>query len=429
MADRPIAHQEIQACPTSVDPDGMSGITGTTGSSAPSAEQSSARESLVRVREEHLSRMSLWDRLAAQDPASARQVYLEKQLLVANRLSSTMAAAVDPVEAAQRVADELHTTFGIYLAVVQQLGEDGRLRVVAAAGPLAEAIEDFLLREQSIDSGVNGRVARTAKTVLVRDTRLDPDYLVRDLATDPLSELSVPIVVEGRVWGVLNLEEAHTNAFDEGDATLLELVATELGSTLHRCRLYQELEQAFTTTLRVLCAAAEANDGYTAAHEEGVAELAVGVASQMGLSTGEQQTVRYAALTHDIGKLAVPSEILNKPGPLDPDEWTVMKRHSIVGAELLRQIPYFSDVHPIVRSHHERWDGNGYPDGLQGAEIPLGARILTACDSYSAMVTDRPYRRAMSRSAAEAELMGNAGSQFDGDVVDALRRHLADAVA
>jgi putative nucleotidyltransferase with HDIG domain len=402
----------------------MSGIVSAGGSTS-ATDRRSVREGLQRVREEHLARGSLWDRLAAEDPTRARQAYLENQLLVANRLSATMAAAVNPVEAAQRVTDELHTTFGIYLAVVQQLGDDDQLRVVAAAGPLADAIEGFLLREQSIDTGVNGRVARTGATVLVRDTRLDPDYLVRDLATDPLSEISVPIFVNGGVWGVLNLEEAHTNAFDEGDATLLELVATELGATLHRCRIYQELEQAFTTTLRVLCAAAEANDGYTAAHEEGVAELAAGVGSQLGLSPVEQQNLRYAALTHDIGKLAVPSEILHKPGPLDPDEWTIMKRHASVGADLLRQIPFFDEVHPIVRSHHERWDGDGYPDGLKADDIPLGARILTACDSYNAMVTDRPYRRAMSRSAAAAELERHAGAQFDREVVAALKRHLA----
>jgi putative nucleotidyltransferase with HDIG domain len=393
----------------------------------PASSRTAERESLERVRDEHLARPRLWDRLAAEDPARARQVYLEKQLNVASRLSSIMAAAVDPIAAAQGIADELHTTFGIYLAVVQRLDEDGHLRVVAAAGPLAEAIEDFLLREQPIDTGVNGRVARTGKSVLVPDTRVDPDYLIRDRATDPLSELSVPIFVESRVWGVLNLEEAHAKAFDQGDATLLELVATELGATLHRCRLYQELEHAFTTTLSVLCATAEANDGYTAAHEQGVAELAAGVASQLELSATERQILRFAALTHDIGKLAVPSEILNKPGPLDADEWEVMKRHSTVGAELLRQIPFFSEVHPLVRSHHERWDGSGYPDRLQGLDIPLGARILAVCDSYNAMVTDRPYRRAMARSAAEAELTRNAGSQFDPDVADALLRHLATA--
>ncbi|MDX6640361.1 MAG: hypothetical protein QOF12_1372, partial [Solirubrobacteraceae bacterium] len=196
---------------------------------------------LRRVHEEQLARPRLWERLTAQDPANARRFYLEEQLKVAARLTAIMAASTDPEDLAQRIVDELHLTFGVYLAVVQRLDPDGVLRVVAGAGPLSEAIEDFLIREQSIAVGVNGRVARTATPMLVADTRLDPDYLLRDEATDPLSELSVPILVEGRVWGVLNLEEAHARAFDDGDVTLLELVAAELGGALHRCRLYQEL--------------------------------------------------------------------------------------------------------------------------------------------------------------------------------------------
>ncbi|MCW2966874.1 MAG: phosphohydrolase, partial [Solirubrobacteraceae bacterium] len=288
-----------------------------------------------RVHEEQLTRPRLWERLTAANPARARQAYLEEQLSVASRLTATMAATTDPDEIARRVVEELHGTFGVYLAVIQRLDADGTLRVVAGAGPLSEVLEDFLIHEQSIDSGVNGHVARTGKTRLVSDTRLDPDYILRDPATDPLSELSVPIMVQGRVWGVLNLEEAQSRAFDDGDATLLELVAAELGGALHRCRLYQELEQAFMTTLTVLCSAAEANDAYTAAHAEDVAALAAGVASELGLTAAEQLSIRYAALTHDLGKIAVPSEILNKPGPLTPAEWEVMRRHTVVGADLL----------------------------------------------------------------------------------------------
>jgi HD-GYP domain-containing protein (c-di-GMP phosphodiesterase class II) len=142
----------------------------------------------------------------------------------------------------------------------------------------------------------------------------------------------------------------------------------------------------------------------------------------MRLQPSEQRAVRYAALTHDLGKIAVPSHILNKPGPLDVDEWEVMRRHTIVGSELLRKIPFFADVHPLVRSHHERWDGGGYPDGLAGDSIPIGARILTVCDSYNAMVTNRPYRAALNGSEATAELTRNAGSQFDPGVVEALLR-------
>jgi HD-GYP domain-containing protein (c-di-GMP phosphodiesterase class II) len=128
-----------------------------------------------------------------------------------------------------------------------------------------------------------------------------------------------------------------------------------------------------------------------------------------------------------LGKLVVPSEILNKRGPLDDREWAVMRRHTVVGADLLQQIPFFAAVHPLVRSHHERWDGTGYPDGLSGTHIPVGARILAVCDAYNAMVTDRPYRDALPKAQAVAELRANAGTQFDASVVAALLHTLDDA--
>ncbi len=367
----------------------------------------------------------LLDRLTSANPTQARQAYLEQQLAVAARLTAAMAASVDADVVARSVVEELHVTFGAYLAVIQRLDPDDVLRVVASAGPLAEAMGEFLFVEQPVSEGVNGRVARTAMPALIPDTRLDRDYVVRDRDTDPRSELAVPIFVQGRVWGVLNLEEVRVSAFDQADGTLMELIAAELGGTLHRCRLYHELEDAFATTLTVLCSAAEANSSYTAAHQQDVAELTAGVATELGLSDEEQRTVRYAALSHDLGKIGVPTEILNKGGPLDAREWQVMRRHTVLGAELLAEISFFADVHPLVRSHHERWDGSGYPDGLRETQIPLGARILAACDAYNAMTTDRPYRAAMTDSDARAELRRSAGTQFDEAVVDALLRTLA----
>jgi putative nucleotidyltransferase with HDIG domain len=120
----------------------------------------------------------------------------------------------------------------------------------------------------------------------------------------------------------------------------------------------------------------EMRDPYTAEHEQAVAALAVEIAEDLGLEPVHRQPVRYAALTHDIGKISVPSEILGKPGALSEAEWAIMRRHTIVGAQMLARISFFAEVHPLVRGHHERWDGAGYPDGLRGAEIPLGARIL-----------------------------------------------------
>ena len=165
------------------------------------------------------------------------------------------------------------------------------------------------------------------------------------------------------------------------------------------------------------------------AHGGEVAELAERTACHLGLEVDVVRAVRQGAELHDIGKLAIPDTILNKPGPLDDAEWGFMRRHTLVGERILAAAPALVDVARLVRASHERWDGDGYPDGLAGAEIPLGARVIAVCDAWDAMVTDRPYRRAMPREEALAELERCAGTQFDPDVVEAFRAVLADAAA
>jgi putative nucleotidyltransferase with HDIG domain len=372
---------------------------------------------------------SLRERLRFADPQHATQSYLEEQLALTERLAAAMAVAIDSAELCREIVTQLHETFGTYLAAIVRYDPDGMLRTVAAAGPLAADIGEFVVPDFSAERGVMGRVARTGLPAVVNDTSTDPDYLVRDPATDPRSELAVPIRVDGNVWGVLNLEELHGDAFEPSDATLMRTVANQLGVTLHRIGIYRELERALVTTLTVLGAAMEVRDAYTALHEEAVAELAVAIAAELGLDPARQRMIRYAALTHDIGKLAVPNEILHKPGPLDDHEWEIMRRHTIVGADMLARIPFFEDVVELVRGHHERWDGGGYPDGLAGDDIPVGARILCVCDSYNAMITNRPYRAAMTPAAALQELRRCTGRQFDPAVVAAIGRVLASGIA
>jgi HD-GYP domain-containing protein (c-di-GMP phosphodiesterase class II) len=130
--------------------------------------------------------------------------------------------------------------------------------------------------------------------------------------------------------------------------------------------------------------------------------------------------VRYAALLHDIGKIGIPGEILSKPGTLTEEEFELIKQHTVIGARMLERIPFFEHVHPLVRSAHERWVGRGYPDGLAASEIPLGARIICACDAFHAMISDRPYRSALAPVDAIAELRRHSGRQFDPAVVDAV---------
>ncbi len=164
-------------------------------------------------------------------------------------------------------------------------------------------------------------------------------------------------------------------------------------------------------------------------HVDDVAELAAGVAASLGCDRVQVEAIRIAAELHDIGKIAIPEAILDKPGPLTADEWTLMHQHTIAGERIIHASPALADVAPLVRSSHERWDGAGYPDRLAGSEIPLGARIITVCDSYHAMTSDRTYRKALSVEVALTELCARAGSQFDPAVVEAFLRYRAAAAA
>jgi HD-GYP domain-containing protein (c-di-GMP phosphodiesterase class II) len=351
--------------------------------------------------------------------------YLRAQLRVAAQLTARLAATQEVEEMARLVVDELHCTFAFYLAAIQRLDRDGMLRLIAGAGPLAEVMTEFLVVEQPVHEGVNGRVARSGSTALVADTAMDADYIVRDPLTDPRSELSAPIFVDGTVWGVLNIEAVAPGAFGEADAVLVEAVAASLGAAVHRAGLIADLERTFTTTLAALTSTVEAKDDYTAAHGEDVAGLAERVALRLGLTRAQARDVRFAAMLHDIGKIAVPSEILLKPGPLSEEEWAVMRTHAAVGGALVGRIEAFAHLAPAVRASHERWDGNGYPDGLAGEQIPLAARIVAACDTYDAIVTDRPYRAARTPAQAGAELRRVAGTQLDECAVTALLAELA----
>jgi putative nucleotidyltransferase with HDIG domain len=179
------------------------------------------------------------------------------------------------------------------------------------------------------------------------------------------------------------------------------------------------------TPWAALVLALDLHDGCTGRHSELVARLARRIGERLGMAGEELRLLELAARLHDVGKLDVADTILHKPGPLDEDEWQEMRRHPDLGADILRKVPGLEDVAPLVRSHHERWDGAGYPDGLAGDEIPLASRVVCACDAFEAMTADRPYRRPLSLDEALAELTAGAESQFDPTVVAELREEVA----
>ena len=197
-----------------------------------------------------------------------------------------------------------------------------------------------------------------------------------------------------------------------------------------RVRIDHELElrDAYRGTAFLLGDVVEADDSYTGIHSRDVVELTLRVADQLELSTRERRDAEFVALLHDVGKVRVPNSIINKPGPLTPEERVVMQRHTIEGERLLHRVGgLLGEIGRVIRSCHEHWDGNGYPDGLAGDEIPLLARIVACCDAFNAMTSDRSYRKALPQHEAVAELRRGRGTQFDPRVVDALVETLAVA--
>jgi diguanylate cyclase (GGDEF)-like protein/putative nucleotidyltransferase with HDIG domain len=393
----------------------LDGSTGASWGSATIPTDASTREGLVAIAD-----ASMYERKGHRsESTSLLRRDAHSRLEVASSLAMRLTQLHDPREIAETVVNELHSAFGYYLAVISRLDDDETLRVVAAAGRLTEEGVHFLAWEQPVSGGVNGRVARTGELSLVNDTRLDPDYVGSGPSVDPGSELSVPIHVGGRVWGVLNLEQMATHSFDEYDVMLAEAVVAQTGAAMHRCQLVREMERSFSTTLGVLCDALESKDAYTADHAEAVATLASATAAHLGLPDTQQRNLRYCALLHDIGKIGVRSELLNKPSSLTPEEYLEIQAHSDIGATLLARIPLLEQIAPLVRAVHERWDGNGYPDKVSGTDIPIESRIVAVCDAWHAMRFDRPYRKALSRAEALHELARCSASQFDPGVVRA----------
>jgi HD-GYP domain-containing protein (c-di-GMP phosphodiesterase class II) len=229
-----------------------------------------------------------------------------------------------------------------------------------------------------------------------------------DAALAPIG-LIVAIATVGRSWGVLLVLPLFA---------LLKVFSRERQVRIDHAL---ELSTAYRGTAMLLGDVIEADDEYTGAHSRDVVDLVLAVADKLALDSRQRQRAEFAALLHDVGKVKIPAEIINKPGPLDKTERALMNTHTIVGQTMLERIGgLLGDVGLIVRSCHERWDGAGYPDGIAGEAIPLEARIVCACDAWSAMTTDRPYRKALTHAAAATELRACAGTHFDPRVVDAL---------
>ncbi len=221
----------------------------------------------------------------------------------------------------------------------------------------------------------------------------------------------------------------HPDHADELDLTRRQLLlfADDLQTMVEREKLrrteveqaYRELSSSYLRMVRTLAEVVEARDSYTRSHLDRTYQFAMALTRRVAPELTTRAAIGYGYLLHDIGKVGIPDSILNKPGPLTDDEWRVMRTHPVIGVTLVEPLKLLGDAVSIVRSHHERWDGGGYPEGLRGEDIYLPARIFMLADAFDAMTTDRPYRKALPIHVALEEVESHAGSQFDPEVAQA----------
>ncbi len=217
----------------------------------------------------------------------------------------------------------------------------------------------------------------------------------------------------------LRAELEHQRTENAVKERQLDRYAADLRATSRRERQRaRELSESYMATVRALAGAVEARDAYTAHHGDRVTAYGIELAAASGLEIADESELECAFLLHDIGKVAIPDGILFKAGTLDADEREVMQRHPVIGEEIISEIAFLEPARPLVRHHHERWDGGGYPDGLAGMEIPLVARVFALADALDALTSDRPYRAAVAIAQARAEIESSDG-QFDPAVLEA----------
>jgi len=258
----------------------------------------------------------------------------------------------------------------------------------------------------------------------------DPENRFSELAPRVRGLLLAPVIARGQVLALLFLvnkvptEASPTRDFTETDVRLVAGLRYQAGALLENARRYRLEYAMFNGFAESMAKAVDVRDRYTQGHSDRVAEISRGIARELGLSQAEQEIIHRAATLHDVGKIGVSDAVLNNPGQLTEDEFSLIRSHAAKGYEILKDAPSFAPLLGGIRHHHERYDGTGYPDGLAGESIPLIARIIAVADAFDAMTSDRVYRKAMPLWRARQELVKGAGAQFDAEVVQALLRYL-----
>ncbi|HLO14401.1 MAG TPA: HD domain-containing phosphohydrolase, partial [Anaerolineales bacterium] len=340
--------------------------------------------------------------------------------LMLQRLSQATTALLDLDKITKIVLSDVIETLHIGHAAIfikhnsdnsfHLLAEQGTPKILAPVFGFDHPIVKWLMGENRILSNNMLGVMPIFKAIWKNEL----DYL-----NEFPAELFIPLNTKGELVGfIIVAPKRSTQSYTHDDEVILSTLANQTAVVIENARLYEDLEATFVQTVVTLANALDMRDTYTNSHSQRIAEWAADIARILGCNAEEVQAIYWGGLLHDIGKIGIPDSILRKPTKLDEREWEIIRKHTILGAQLVSPIKKLAEVAPIIEYSHERYNGSGYPYGLLGEEIPLGARIIGVVDSYSAMRDERSYKKPVSHKEAIEELKRNSGILFDPRVVN-----------
>ncbi len=374
---------------------------------------------------------------------SARMVTLSDQLArvaVLRALSTLTSATPVLIEASteeallQGVCNAIVRAEGYSLAWYGRAHHDEQRSVsvdaqAGAHGDYLASIRVSWNEEDPAGQGPTGIAIRTGRAQVRNRLRDDPQFTpwANEASMRGIEcSLSIPVHVDGGVDGALMAYGDHDDAFDDVAMRLMEIMASDLGSAIERLRARIRLEDSQQASVRMLATTVETRDPYTAGHQARVADLSRRLGRELGMDEDRLVGLHLGAMIHDVGKIAVPREVLNKPSRLTDEDWTFIREHPVTGDYIASQFPWPWPIAQIVSQHHERLDGSGYPHGLVGEQIILEARIVAVADVYEAICHRRPYRTALGHDHALNVLLDGSDTLFDAKVIDALIAIVAD---
>lgn len=368
------------------------------------------------------------------------RINADRALQRSNRALRTLSAvneslihAVEEKQLLQAICQTAVEKGGYRMAWVGYLEQDAEksIRPVSQAGFEEGFLNDAHTPWMSIehDQGPTGRAACNGRTEVARDIAADPmmsRWQTQAMKRGYGSSIALPLLEQGKCFGVLTIYAAEQDAFDVDEIRLLEEMSGDLAFGILTLRVKeahlkqeQRLQKNMLQTVEAIAGIVELRDPYTSGHQARVADLATSIAKQMGLSDEEIRAIHLAGVIHDLGKISTPAEILSKPGKLNDIEYSLIKMHPQAGYDILKDIDFPWPIAQMVYQHHERLDGSGYPQGLKGSEIVLGARIICVADVVEAMSSHRPYRPGLGIDIALGEIKQRRGDHYDPQVVDA----------